>query len=40
VPRGNALQPVDCAFGAWLKASGISEGPIFRGIDRHGNASR
>jgi site-specific recombinase XerD len=36
VPRGNAMKPVD-ALEAWLKASGITEGPIFRKIDRHGN---
>jgi site-specific recombinase XerD len=36
VPRGDALRPVD-ALEAWLKASGISEGPLFRNIDRHGN---
>jgi site-specific recombinase XerD len=35
VPRGNALKPVD-ALDAWLKAGRITEGPIFRGIDRHG----
>lgn len=39
VPRGDALKPVD-ALEAWLKASGITEGPIFRGIDRHGNVSK
>ena len=38
VPRGNALKPVD-ALDAWLAASGIAEGPIFRGIDRHGRIS-
>ena len=36
VPRGSGLRPVD-ALEAWLEASRISEGPIFRGIDRHGN---
>lgn len=38
VPRGDALKPV-AALEAWLKASGITEGPIFRGIDRHGRIS-
>jgi len=28
------------ALRAWLEASGITEGPIFRSIDRHGNVSR
>jgi site-specific recombinase XerD len=35
VPRGSKLQPV-AALSAWLEASGISEGPIFREVDRHG----
>lgn len=35
VPRGNALKPVD-ALEAWLQASSITEGPIFREVDRHG----
>jgi site-specific recombinase XerD len=38
VPRGNALKPVD-ALEAWLTAAGITEGAIFRGIDRHGRIS-
>jgi site-specific recombinase XerD len=35
VPRGNALRPVD-ALEAWLNASGITEGPIFRSVHRSG----
>lgn len=35
VPKGSKLQPV-AALSAWLKASGITDGPIFRKIDRHG----
>ena len=35
VPRGRGLRPVD-ALEAWLQASGITEGPIFREVDRHG----
>lgn len=36
VPRGAKLKPV-AALEAWLQASGITEGPIFREVDRHGN---
>jgi site-specific recombinase XerD len=35
IPRGNRLKPVD-ALEAWLNTSGITEGPIFREVDRHG----
>jgi site-specific recombinase XerD len=35
VPNGSKLQPV-AALSAWLQASGITEGPIFREVDRHG----
>ena len=36
IPKGRTrLCPVD-ALAAWLQAAGISEGPIFRAIDRHG----
>lgn len=35
VPRGRQLKPVD-ALEAWLQASCITEGPIFREVDRHG----
>lgn len=35
VPRGRGLRPVD-ALEAWLAAAHITEGPIFREIDRHG----
>lgn len=36
IPRGGRLRPVQ-ALEAWLAAAGISEGPIFREVDRHGN---
>lgn len=39
VPNGSKLQPV-AALSAWLKASGITEGPIFRSIDRHGRVGK
>ena len=38
VPFGS--NPATCpvrAWQAWVKASGIEAGPLFRGIDRHGN---
>jgi integrase len=35
VPRGDALKPVD-ALQAWLTASGISAGAIFRAVHRSG----
>jgi site-specific recombinase XerD len=35
VPNGRKLQPV-AALWAWLEAAGITEGPIFRSVDRHG----
>lgn len=35
VPNGRQLRPVD-ALDAWLEAAGITEGPIFREVDRHG----
>jgi site-specific recombinase XerD len=35
VPRGNALRPVD-ALEAWLSASGITSGPLFRSVHRSG----
>ena len=35
VPRGGKLQPV-AALSAWLQAAHITEGPIFRPVDRHG----
>ena len=34
IPRGKVLRPVQ-AVQDWLKASGITAGPIFRGINRH-----
>lgn len=39
IPRGSKLQPV-AALSAWLAASGIAEGPIFREIDRHGGVGK
>jgi len=36
IPRGTKLQPVRAVQG-WLKASGITSGPVFRAIDRHGH---
>lgn len=35
VPNGRTLKPVE-ALDAWLEAAGITEGPIFRNVDRHG----
>jgi site-specific recombinase XerD len=38
LPYGSS--PATCpvrALRAWLDASGVTEGPIFRGVDRHGN---
>lgn len=34
VPNGRTLKPV-AALDAWLEAAAITEGPIFRGVDRH-----
>lgn len=39
VPRGKVLKPV-AALEAWLQASGITSGPVFRAVDRHGNVSK
>lgn len=36
IPRGGKLKPV-AALEAWLAAAGITEGPVFREIDRHGH---
>ncbi len=36
IPRGGRLRPVQ-ALETWLAAAGITEGPIFREVDRHGN---
>lgn len=33
VPRGSKLKPVE-ALEAWLAASGIAEGPVFRAVDK------
>jgi site-specific recombinase XerD len=35
VPNGKELRPVS-ALDAWLEAAGITGGPIFREVDRHG----
>ena len=35
IPRGKHLRPVK-AVQEWLKASGITAGPVFRSINRHG----
>lgn len=35
VPNGKQLKPAD-ALREWLEASGVTEGPIFREVDRHG----
>ncbi|MCP2129181.1 site-specific integrase [Bradyrhizobium ottawaense] len=37
VPFGRASWCPVTALGAWMEASGITEGPIFRPIDRHGH---
>jgi integrase len=35
IPTGKKLCPV-AALEAWIKAAGITSGPVFRSIDRHG----
>jgi integrase len=35
IPRGTRLRPVE-ALRAWLAAAGITEGPVFRRVTRHG----
>jgi site-specific recombinase XerD len=35
IPRGETLRPVG-AVQAWIKAAKITDGKLFRGIDRHG----
>lgn len=35
VPNGRTLKPV-AALDAWLEAAGITSGPVFRSVDRHG----
>lgn len=35
VPNGRELRPVS-ALDAWLEAAGITDGPLFREVDRHG----
>jgi site-specific recombinase XerD len=39
VPNGSKLTPVD-ALQFWLVSADIREGPIFRGVDRHGRVSK
>ena len=34
IPRGTKLQPV-AAVQDWLRAAGITSGPVFRAVDRH-----
>jgi hypothetical protein len=36
IPKGGKLRPV-AALEAWLKAAAITEGPVFREVDRHGH---
>ena len=36
--KGTPLDPVG-AYRDWIEASGITTGPLFRGVDRHGNVS-
>ena len=38
IPRGETLRPV-VAVQAWLTAAKISDGPVFRAINRHGHVS-
>jgi hypothetical protein len=37
LPIPNGKMRVVEALDAWLEAAGITEGPIFRSVDRHGN---
>lgn len=37
IPRGSKLRPV-AAVQDWLKAAGITKGPVFRSVNRHGTA--
>ena len=42
VPVAFSAHPETCpirALATWLKAAGISSGPLFRAVDRHGNVS-
>jgi integrase len=42
VPVAFGRRPETCpirALGAWLRAAGIVDGPLFRAVDRHGNVS-
>lgn len=39
IPKGGKLRPV-AALDAWLTAAAITEGPLFREVDRHGNVGR
>ena len=38
VPTGRVLKPV-AALDAWMAAAGITAGPVFRSVDRHGRVS-
>ena len=39
IPAGGKLKPVQ-ALDTWLAAAGITEGPLFRSVDRHGRVGR
>lgn len=39
IPNGGRLKPV-AALDTWLAAAGITEGPIFREVDRHGRVGQ
>jgi site-specific recombinase XerD len=38
-PSGGKLRPVQ-ALDTWLAAAGITEGPLFRNVDRHGHVGQ
>jgi site-specific recombinase XerD len=39
IPNGEAVRPVE-AVQAWLRDAGISDGPVFRAVDRYGRVGR
>jgi site-specific recombinase XerD len=39
IPNGGQLKPVQ-ALQTWLAAAGITKGPLFRSVDRHGNVGK